>query len=803
MLPDSLRTIGSYAFRNNKLKGVVIPASVTSIGSSAFSGCSALTSITIPEAVTSIGSSAFYGCSSLYKSAYPSGLSNPFFYGVSIAYSKECSIDENNVIYDAEKTKLFYAPVTLEGAYIIPNSVTSIESNAFYGCSALTAITIPEAVTSIGSSAFSGCTSLDTLTFNAISCSDFYSSDNVFPSSISSLTFGDKVTSIPAYFLYNGSKIENLTIPNAVISIGSDAFRHSSSLKSVTFGSGLITIGGSSSSYNAFSGTSIAKAFWLGNTPPSGCNYVNAKVNYVANDQYSLSNQMKYQFLSSRFTVDGVVYIPVSPAERTCDIVDCIYDEAFSSFDISDKVTNMGIEMNVVNVNQYAFYDNKYIQDLTISNNGAIGDYAFYGCSYLATSAISNSSSIGQSAFQGCDSLLVMDIPNSVTSLGASAFQNCSALESVKIGTGIPSLQALVFSGCSSLSSISIPGNISAIRDYAFQGCSSLAQVTLEDAEVQTDNSIHFPDWTSSGQSYSYKQYTLSVVPGSVLSFDYTIDNGSLYISLYGANVSHYQNYYGSGEFRYEFQQEGNVTLELSYSNYSGKSQASVTGITVVSPNALISIGSNGSNPLFADCPLDSVYIGRNIWYNTSSSYGYSPFYRNASLRTVTITDEETEIGDNEFYGCTNLKNVTIGNGVTTIGDWAFSGCSSLDYFAFGSAVETIGKEAFSDCTAMTRIISHAVTPPVCGSQALDDINKWTCVLSVPEGNTAAYQQADQWKEFFFINDDVSGVDVPSTKDQPRVKDCYDLNGKQISQPQRGLNIIRMSDGTTKKVVVR
>ena len=585
-LPDSLKAIGSRAFYNNsKLKGIVIPASVSSIGNY-----------------------AFYGCSSLYKSAYPSGLNDPFSYGVRIAYPKECSIDENNVIYDAEKTKLFYAPVTLEGAYIIPNSVTSIESNAFYGCSAMSSITIPDAVTFIGNYAFGN-----------------------------------------------------------------------SSIKSVTFGSGLITIDGSSGSDNAFSGTSIAKAFWLGNTPPSGCNYVNAKVNYVANDQYNLSNQMKYQFLSSRFTVDGVVYIPVSPAERTCDIVDCIYDKAFSSVDISDKVTNMGIEMSVVNVNQYAFYGNNYIQDLTISNNGAIGDYAFYGCS----------------------SLPEVVIPNSVTSLGASAFENCSALEDVQIGTGIPMLQTRVFSGCSSLSSISIPDNIGSIEDHVFQSCSNLKKVVMADG-----------------------------------------------------------------------------TSELQ-------------------------LGSNGSSPLFADCPLDSVYIGRNILYNTSSGYGYSPFYRNASLRTVTITDEETEIGDNEFYGCTNLKNVTIGNGVTTIGDWAFSGCSSLDYFAFGSAVDSIGREAFSDCTAMTKIVSHAITPPTCGSQALDDINKWTCVLSVPEGNTAAYQQADQWKEFFFINDDVSGVDVPSAKDQPRVKDCYDLNGKQISQPQRGLNIIRMSDGTTKKVVVK
>lgn len=89
-----------------------------------------------------------------------------------------------------------------------------------------------------------------------------------------------------------------------------------------------------------------------------------------------------------------------------------------------------------------------------------------------------------------------------------------------------------------------------------------------------------------------------------------------------------------------------------------------------------------------------------------------------------TLRTKLTEISDNEFYGCTNLKNVRIGNGVTKIGKWAFSGCSSLDYFSFGSGVKEIGQEAFSDCTAMTRLISLAPTPPVCGNQALDDINK-------------------------------------------------------------------------------
>jgi hypothetical protein len=179
----------------------------------------------------------------------------------------------------------------------------------------------------------------------------------------------------------------------------------------------------------------------------------------------------------------------------------------------------------------------------------------------------------------------------------------------------------------------------------------------------------------------------------------------------------------------------------------------SLAKVTIADSESTLTLGSNGSKPIFASCPLDYVYIGRDISYKTSSSSGYSPFYRNTSLRAVKITDKETEISENEFYGCTNLQQVEIGDGVTTIGNWAFSGCSSLKYFAFGSQVTNIGQEAFSDCTAVTEITSLATTPPACGSQALDDINKWECKLFVPKGCQTAYGNAEQWKDFFFMEE--------------------------------------------------
>ena len=158
------------------------------------------------------------------------------------------------------------------------------------------------------------------------------------------------------------------------------------------------------------------------------------------------------------------------------------------------------------------------------------------------------------------------------------------------------------------------------------------------------------------------------------------------------------------------------------------------------------------------------------------------------------------------FYGNTNLKDVKVGNGVTTIANRAFFGCSSLESFEFGSSTQRIGEEAFSDCTSMTSLTSHATVPPTCGTQALDDINKWTCKLYVPEGCETAYQSADQWKEFFFMDTFVDGIDHATTSEglsEESIKSIYDLQGRSREKLRQGVNIVRMKDGTTKKVMVR
>ena len=169
-IPNSVTSIGAYAFyRCTGLTSVTIPNSVTSIGDHAFDGCSGLTSVTIPNSVTSIGDHAFYKCSGLTSVTIGNSVTSigaGAFDGCSGLTSINVASDNSNyclvdgVLFNKDKTTLILYPGGKQGAYTIPNSVTSIGEYAFAGCTGLVSVTIPNSVTSIGNWAFSYCSGL-------------------------------------------------------------------------------------------------------------------------------------------------------------------------------------------------------------------------------------------------------------------------------------------------------------------------------------------------------------------------------------------------------------------------------------------------------------------------------------------------------------------------------------------------------------------------------------------------------------------------------------------------------------------
>jgi hypothetical protein len=165
-IPSSVTSIGIYAFMYcSGLTSVTIPSSVTSISSYAFYRCISLTNVTIPPSVTSIGGSAFYGCSGLTNITIPSSVTS-----IGIYAFMYCSGLTNVTIPSSVTSIGIYAFMYCSGltSVTIPSSVTSIGSYAFYGCSGLTSVTIPSSVTSIGSYAFYGCSGLTTISIPSL-----------------------------------------------------------------------------------------------------------------------------------------------------------------------------------------------------------------------------------------------------------------------------------------------------------------------------------------------------------------------------------------------------------------------------------------------------------------------------------------------------------------------------------------------------------------------------------------------------------------------------------------------------------
>ena len=482
---------------------IVIPRQVTyngktyyvrQIGNHSFFYCDYLTSVTIPNTVTYIND-AFVEC---YRME-----------AVNISDIEAwCKIVFDG--YYKDTNPLFCAHhLYLNGEEIkdlvIPNGITSINEQAFCGCSGLTSVTIPNSVTSIGKSAFSGCSGLTSVEFHCNTIGSWFSNNTTIKNIIignevtsigtdafsgctglTSVTIPNSVTKIDIWAFYKCSSLSSITIPNSVTSIGHGAFASCSSLTSITIPNSVTSIGA-----QAFSDTG-----WY-NNQPDGLVYA-GKVAYKYKGTMTDNTTI---FKDGTLGIAGQAFFDCRNLTSITipSSVVSIGKETFKSTNLTSIVVESGNQHYDSRNNCNAIIETSSntlvygCKNTFIPNSvTCIGFGAFSYCSDLTSITIPNSvTSISNYAFWNCSSLTSITIPNSVTSLGGQqTFDGCKSLISVTLSNSLKDIPAWGFRGCTSLTSICIPSSVTTISINAFENCSSLKYICISSDKFPTFKTI-------------------------------------------------------------------------------------------------------------------------------------------------------------------------------------------------------------------------------------------------------------------------------------------------------------------------
>ena len=502
---------------------------------------------------------------------------------------------------------------------------------------------------------------------------------------------------------------------------------------------------------------------------------------------------------------------------------DKIGDNAFYG---CSGLTSITLPSGVTWIGGYAFDGCSGLTSLTIpSGVTGIGDNAFDGCSGLTSLTIPSSVTwIGSNAFYGCSGLTSLTIPFSVTWIGCNAFSGCSGLTSITLPSGLTEIGYGVFSGCRGLTSMTLPAGVTEIGDYAFKGCSGLTSLTIPSSVTEIGESAF------SGCS----GLTNLTIPSSVTSIGNSAFAGcsgltSIYAYLekipeLGSNVftgcdakncilyvpkGTYDDYWLSEFGHFENIVEGGllttqVTIKLDEAgtlpNGIGNQKYLITNLKIVGKingtdlkfiremaGRDFNMKKTGGKLSILDLSEAKIVAGGDAYV---SNYGNRYTYND-------------NLGIAAFAGCSGLTSLTIPSGVTSIDSEAFRGCSGLTSLTIPSGVTSIGKWAFRGCSGLTSIYVYPKKLPELGTDIFNGCDAKNCTVYVPKGTYDAYKSSEFGYFEKIVEFDATGIDKVTTSTNAKEVSRYSANGRRLSAPAKGLNIVKYSDGSVKKVAIQ
>ncbi|MCF2611321.1 leucine-rich repeat domain-containing protein, partial [Prevotella copri] len=446
----------------------------------------------------------------------------------------------------------------------------------------------------------------------------------------------------------------------------------------------------------------------------------------------------------------------------------------------------------------------------------SIGSYAFYHCSGLTSLNLpAGITKIGFGTFEGCSGLTSLNLPAGITRIGDDAFRDCSGLTSLNLPDGITSIGDRAFKGCSGLTSLNLPDGITEIGWYAFQGCSGLTSIYVYAEKVpkiggNVFEGIDAEKCTLYVPMGTYDDYRLSYI-GSffkyILEFDATgIDKITINLKKAGTLPDRI-----AINKKYEITNlkiigEINGT-DLRMIREMARSKLSVLDLSeakIVEGGGCYYNNYYTSNDVigpstFEDCSgLTSLTLPAGI-----TEIGDFAFWGCSGLTSLTLPAGITSIGYDAFYGCSGLTSLTLPDGITEIGIYAFKGCSGLTSLTLPDGITWIGHDAFKGCSGLTSIYVYAEKVPGY-SNVFEGVDAKKCTLYVPMGTRDDYLHS-LFGTYFenIVEFDATGIDKTTISTDVEEVARYSVNGQRLSAPTKGLNIVKYSDGSVKKVAIR
>ncbi len=518
---------------------------VTTIGRQAFANCTSLSKVTLKPGIVKMEAEAFIG-SSVTAVHIPVTLT---------AVDKNIFTDNGafgnctkltTVTFDAGVTMIpeyLFARCTGLKSITIPDSVTEIKTCAFENCTSLSQVVMGKNVIRIGTRTFNGCSALqnitlpstlNTLDYEAFSGSGLTSitipkslktaTENIFSDNgpfgnaakLTSVTFENGLTEIPAYLFAGCTGIKEITLPASVTSIGSCSFRDCINLSKFTMQNNVTIINastfrgdtaltnivlstrlkelGAESFYGSGlksiripkSLTRSTENIFSDNGPFGGCTTLtsvtfeegrteildNLFAGCTSITQISIPNTVKIIGENAFYKTKGITSISIPASVET--IKSGAFEESgLKSVTVPKTVTRIGSKTftnctDLVSINMLANIDN-------------LPSYFAFGCLSLTSVKMEEVSliSIGEKAFMSCISLKGITIPKSAQKIDACAFRDCRALESIVIPSQVRELGDAIFEDCINLKSVTMSAGVTQIKNYTFKNCGSLTTADI------------------------------------------------------------------------------------------------------------------------------------------------------------------------------------------------------------------------------------------------------------------------------------------------------------------------------------